>query len=551
MPSRLNAPVLTLDVAKMHEIDPRNVESLFGMWTVFNKCSQNIKDGSRLENMSWRIWARETLCCPPQPEKAIVPTLDVPAGRQSEVPSLSNSVASSEDGSDDESDSESSRRRPCSPDDQDSALSKSRGKELHLTPTALEKIVVTIHEKAELGPLSPSIEASLPPLKAPEIAPMSQQTEEQEEDHASKRLQNSTDSCISGNTMSTVVSNTSRVSDHRNSDTSVSSDGLIRSGSVVHGFSPISTSFRAKAMQGLPVPPSKLTPASTKKPGMFQLGASSEDDESSFEAKVHSFRPAQQRSSLSQSISRQQLPKRLEKKQASFRDIVEQRRIHSDAENDEGAIASSDEEDDESAIEDDEDEEGEWEDSPTDDDAPQAPQNHEFRRVDSRPGLVSRPSMLSMALDQKRRASALQNEASRSSPAFRRSRTSTPTGPSMPGSPEDHDEDGGLMMQGSTSRPRPIVIKTSNPQQGMAHSPRTTRQNMMSTELTESLRKNLLWERHQKSQTVNAFKKRNQKAQSMANLQRAGGHLYGREQRSNSSWDQDFENPWEFNSRGW
>jgi hypothetical protein len=33
MSPRLNAPVLSVDVAKMHKIDPRNVESLYGMWT--------------------------------------------------------------------------------------------------------------------------------------------------------------------------------------------------------------------------------------------------------------------------------------------------------------------------------------------------------------------------------------------------------------------------------------------------------------------------------------------------------------------------------------
>jgi hypothetical protein len=33
MPSRLAAPVLTVDAGKMHKVDPRNVESLFGMWT--------------------------------------------------------------------------------------------------------------------------------------------------------------------------------------------------------------------------------------------------------------------------------------------------------------------------------------------------------------------------------------------------------------------------------------------------------------------------------------------------------------------------------------
>ena len=33
MPTRLAAPVLTVDANKMHKIDVRNVENLFGMWT--------------------------------------------------------------------------------------------------------------------------------------------------------------------------------------------------------------------------------------------------------------------------------------------------------------------------------------------------------------------------------------------------------------------------------------------------------------------------------------------------------------------------------------
>ena len=551
MPSRLTAPVLTLDVAKMHQIDPRNVESLFGMWTVFSQCSQSLKDGKRLENMSWRLWARETLCCPAQPDKAIVPTIDVP--QKSQVPSLSNSIASEDESSEDEhTPQQGSRQRSYSSDPQDSALSKSRGIEPHLSANTLKKIVVGIQEKAEFGPLSPSIKASLPPLKSLDVAMSSNDlTQEDEEESCGKQMQNSTDSCISGTTVATSATNTTRPSDHRNSDTSVSSDGLIRSGSVVHGFSPVSTSFRAKALQGMPMPqPSKLAPQTAQRPGMFQLGASSEDDDSSFEAKVLSYRP-HQRSSLSQSITKHQLQRGLEKKNTSFRDIVEQRRMDSDAGNDEGAIASSDEDDDESAIDDEEDEDGDWEDSPSDDEKPAAPEQYRFRRVESRPDLVSRPSMLSMQLDQnqKRTTSGLQNENSRSQPAFRRSRTTSPTGPSLPGSPDDNDDEPGLMMRGSKTKPKPIVMNTTNGPKTMAHSPRTARRNMLSTELTESLRRNLLWERQQKSQTATAFLKRSRNAQSMANLQGAGGP--SAPDRNHQSWNHEFENPWEFNAKPW
>lgn len=32
MPSRLSTPVLTVDPAKIHQVDTRNAESLHGMW---------------------------------------------------------------------------------------------------------------------------------------------------------------------------------------------------------------------------------------------------------------------------------------------------------------------------------------------------------------------------------------------------------------------------------------------------------------------------------------------------------------------------------------
>ena len=90
-------------------------------------------------------------------------------------------------------------------------------------------------------------------------------------------------------------------------------------------------------------------------------------------------------------------------------------------------------------------------------------------------------------------------------------------GPPNARSPDQNDE--GMMMRPSG---RPIAVPPPSNEQvyAMAHSPRTTRRHMLSTELTESLRKNLLWERQQKNTTVNAFLKR--QAASMANLSAAG-----------------------------
>ncbi|KAI9887729.1 MAG: hypothetical protein M1823_000478 [Watsoniomyces obsoletus] len=63
MSARLRAPVLTVDAAEMRKVDPRNVETLFGMWTVFSKCAEAMEEGRRYENLSWRLWNRETFCC--------------------------------------------------------------------------------------------------------------------------------------------------------------------------------------------------------------------------------------------------------------------------------------------------------------------------------------------------------------------------------------------------------------------------------------------------------------------------------------------------------
>lgn len=185
----------------------------------------------------------------------------------------------------------------------------------------------------------------------------------------------------------------------------------------------------------------------------------------------------------------------------------------------EGAIESDSEDDvDESAIDEEDSDEQEWEDE--DDNEDSGPSSLKegglFQRVDSKPNLVSRRSLLTTALHQGDRALALQNAASRSTPAIRRSRTTTPNGPSTGTSPQEEE---GLMMR-QASRPKPIIMTTSNVHPP-AMSPRTTRRLMLTSELTGSLRQNLLWERQQKNATNNAVAKRQQSALSLPALRRA------------------------------
>lgn len=120
-------------------------------------------------------------------------------------------------------------------------------------------------------------------------------------------------------------------------------------------------------------------------------------------------------------------------------------------------------------------------------------------------------------------------------------------------------------------RSKPIGMKPA-PGQSMAHSPRTTRRNMLATELTESLRRHLLWERQQKSATANAFLKRRHTAHDMKNLQEypgpKGPHKGVVSNQSSAEADPNATNfdvgkngswtnyttdygPWEYHVKGW
>ncbi|KAH7012051.1 uncharacterized protein B0I36DRAFT_223907, partial [Microdochium trichocladiopsis] len=90
------------------------------------------------------------------------------------------------------------------------------------------------------------------------------------------------------------------------------------------------------------------------------------------------------------------------------------------------------------------------------------------------------------------------------------------------GSPS-HDSDEGLQMMEIKREPtqtttinkvprstsQPIRTRARPSRHGApALSPRTTRRTMLAIELTESVRRGLLWERHQKTRTANAVLKR-------------------------------------------
>jgi hypothetical protein len=190
---------------------------------------------------------------------------------------------------------------------------------------------------------------------------------------------------------------------------------------------------------------------------------------------------------------------------------------------------------DESAIDDDE--SSDWEDSMEESGKSSVDDKLSFLRVESRRNLTPRRSLITTMLHQNDRAAALQSAASKSTPELQRSRTSSLEGPSNAPSPES-DYSAPLTMK-SRMRPgqevprtdaQPIIMTTTNvtPHQAALSplSPKTTRRQMLATELTASLRRHLLWERKQKNQTASAVLKRRHTAHDVANLKQYPDKVY-------------------------
>lgn len=231
---------------------------------------------------------------------------------------------------------------------------------------------------------------------------------------------------------------------------------------------------------------------------MFTLGGSSGDnDESSFEDRMGQKAP--QNNLTAGALKPLMSNSSPSKKVASFSGHVETiRPSKSPLRSDEEAIETDDSE---RAIEDDDG--SHWKDSVTESGRSSLDERLELvQQVDSRPNLVSQRSLPTMMMHPPGR---MQGNAFRSSPALRRSRLTSPNGPSIPASPSESNKES-LAMRGPGVPP-------------VAHSPRTIRRNMLANELTESLRRHLLWEHEQRSAIANAFLKHHHTAHDMKNLQ--------------------------------
>lgn len=566
----------------------RGVISLTDPFSVFSRCASSLEEGRRLENLSWRLWNRETFCCDPVSEaNATTPAISISPRRcegvhDTDVPELSNSLDSLADEEALEFDSDNTSTAPLDISQphiqrQDSSHSRSRGRERHITPDDLEKMVITIKEKKDLTPLTLSIH----------LAPLAEHIAEPQP-AADTTAQLPTPSIVESLTSDSA----SEPLPHPASSESASGASEKSTTSVVRGFSPshVSSSYRSIPLLTAPssIPTADIMAAQTsiapaaKKHGMFALGGSSGEDSLSehTDSMASNLQPSHQKKKNavftfggSSNEDESSPPKRVKpssalteslhkppKKQTSFKEEVATRTIQEEQAFDDDVFETDEDEIDESAIDDDDDS-SDWEDSVEDSGNVSIDEKTFFQRVDSRPALTSRRSLITTMLHQNDRANALATQASKSTPALHRSRTTSPNGPSLAASPDSDDAPPLMMKKGlktiaeiPRSKAQPIIMTTTNttPHQA-ALSPRTTRRNMLATELTVSLRQHLLWERQQKSQTVNAVLKRRHTAHDVANLKQYPEKVHmKKDDEPTASWNQYFSHGLgEYHSKGW
>ncbi|KAI6088678.1 DUF1752-domain-containing protein [Hypoxylon rubiginosum] len=589
MPTKAEGLVLTVDPNVIHKVDTNNPQNLFSMWTVFSRCADSVEQGRRLENLSWRLWNRETFCCETKELSAaptaatITPPKDIPeVQRIPEVPQLSGSVDSVADEEAIDFTTLSDPMEIVRPRivRQDScASSRSRGRERHITSDHLEKMVVSIIQEKE-----------------PNLAPLPDMSCASEE---SSDIDQSPSSCLEAErTPATPATESVCESDDEESQPmpqTKTPESEPRH--IIRGFSPSQIpSFRVshepKSTTCDPIPEPSSSPAPKhvqprKQPAKFKLGDSSSNESSP--------QSLETRPSVPQPQPQPQAPKRkmfevgvgssgedespslksamhssrpssllgAQKKQTSFNNQVAMRTIQTPSDQSDSYM-------DESAIDDD-DEDSEWEDSIEESGKSSVDDAVTFKRVPSKANLTSQRSLISlMFAGQEERAKGLSNYASHSTPAIPQRARALQNHSNMNIVSSPNDSDNGLEMRRGL-RPTPLrpineiprtgaqpIMTTPQmiPTQQAALSPRTTRRNMLATELTESLRRQLLWERQQKTSTANAVLKRRHTSLDVANLKQYPEKAYMGKEKADanpSSWNQYFsrEEFGGYHAQGW
>ncbi|KAJ5267332.1 hypothetical protein N7478_010529 [Penicillium angulare] len=348
---------------------------------------------------------------------------------------------------------------------------------------------------------------------------------------------------------------------------------LWKSTSIVRGFSPshVSSSFRS---QFSPILRQAITPPKSSPPkkrlGVFTLGGSFEEDGGSFIERMTARSTQDDASDTGLARPEARVMSRMvcSSDQDSLRTVQHpknQRSWDKDViENDnEGSMSASEADDD-----------IEWEDSDFESDRSSDDEHRRFfQRVDSLPNLVSRQSMLTMMINNPER---VQGNAFRSSSVPKGSCPISAKNMSISTLPLENDQGISTIDGPNVPRSKPVIVKPSrSPSPSRLHSPRTIRRKLLATELSNSDRRNLLWERQQNDPTMNACLKRRGTVHDMKAFQRPeskdsqhkippiqpGDHkesnvssqTNGIDHPNVGSWTKyatDF-GPWEYHAKGW
>ncbi|KAL5344791.1 hypothetical protein ACLOAV_010188 [Pseudogymnoascus australis] len=388
-----------------------NVEHLFSIWMLFSRCSGSIDEGRGLENLSWRLWNRETFCCAPGEASATTSAISI--SQQSserlytaDTPSLLGSIESIDEGTIEfnsvKSASTSAPLTTTRPrvQRQGSDCNKSRGKKRHITPDDLEKMVITIKKKRDLKPLTMQLANE---IISPQVT--------------SSQLSNTATPNISAPGPEKA---SPAPSSPQKSPTSAITGGTAASSrivtSVVRGFSlsQISSPYCSISLitsTPASVPKSTLTTntrlTAPKKLAMFALGGSSQSSnnsfqESSLESRMLGGSSAEDENSLHDSIQQSlhrslfndALQKPEQKKQTSFKEEVAARTIEEISDD----VFETDNGIGESAINDDD--SSDWEDSMEESENSGVDDKLSFSRVEPRRNLTSRQSLITTMLHQ-------------------------------------------------------------------------------------------------------------------------------------------------------
>lgn len=600
-------------------IDPQDPESLFGMWsgkfaprrnsykpisriaqltcttTAFHKCVGVLENGRRLENLSWRVFAHETLFVSKKRQQA-QQSLEYFANLNKtqpivpqKIPDLSSSIDSQSTASTALDDGDDGLRSPFDTRASVStSLERCRTQDKHITPLDLQNLVTAIKEKQTLTkPLAPlptlhvTMDTRLESQHAQDLTPtpttasatsrngsLSQPSSSVQESLPTPRPSSPRPVESSSSTIATRRPSPEFTSPSSASQTSPDSESAHP---IVRGFlTGLKGASSYRSQSQLHLAPHQASRHSSeasqseeeaislprKKGGMFTLGGSLTEDDNSVKDNMS---PGSQKCAAVGHSSLRKAHKPQHQKHASFvekpTEIPKKKFMLSTSAEVGNAIESDDdydseEEISESAIEEDDEE---WEDEEVG--SEENSKQLTFPRVDSRANLVSRRSVITQGLNETQRAAGLlQNAASQSQPILRRSRTSTPNGPSMPASPDESC----IQLGSPASSSKPIALAAYNMGSGAAQiplSPRATRRNMLTSELGVSLRKHMLNERQTRNGPYGAVAalQRRHTSHNVAGLtQYPGADAPSNTSSRNNSFNQYYDyNSGEYHQTGW